>query len=92
MSQTTFRTLRGMNRNAKKMRTRPRGAWCDDRTGFSILGGRRKVRCPTCGRRLLLAVVPEMASFDTDRVGRRIPADPTPIGYALPPHKTSTVK
>ena len=72
----------------RKPRTRPRGQWCPDETNFFLWTGRRKVRCPTCGRRLLLAVVPEMAYRDENG----LPWDPTPLRFKVPRHKTSKIK
>ncbi len=68
-------------REAKKPRTRPRGGWCPDTSAVTV-SERKYLRCPTCGRRLLVTPIVRSQPDGTQEQ----------VGFRIPEHKTSSVK
>ncbi len=56
--------------------------WCPDKRDFLAITERKRVRCPTCNRRLLPMEVYEYSMFGREDL----------VGFKLPPHKTYKLK
>jgi len=62
-------------------KTRRVWVWCPDESWVKSIVVRKRVRCPTCNKRLLPREVYDPVSFGIEF-----------IGFKIPPHKTAVKK